>query len=96
MSFDLMYKATDKAAWDAWVSSEDFPQSGILIDEIGPIGENTEYHVNVRILDDTVDCAALAQGGTGVNWVDPALVATPARIWAGGMNYWMPVVGGGG
>lgn len=91
--FDLMYKATNKSAWDAYAAT--LPD-GILIDEIGPIGENTEYHVNIRVLDDTVDCAALAQGGTGVDWVDPALVATPARIWAGGMNYWVPVVGGGG
>lgn len=103
---DLMYKATDKAAWDAWVETwTDETKAGVLIDEIGPIvttpaviGEDGEiitpamvdnaHHVNVRVMDDAIDCAALAQGFHYVQWIDPATVATPAREWAGGMNYW--------
>lgn len=61
------------------------------------------FHVNVRVLenplvfyeaDGTVTevdvCAMLAQGAPGVEWIDPSLVSTPDRIWAGGMNYWTP------
>lgn len=120
--FDLMFKATDKAAWDAFVESwPDETKANVLIDEIGPIvitpavldenGEiveeaiiNAEHHVNLRVLrpattwvdeqGDThtsgVDCAVLAQGGTDVEWIDPAIVTSPERIWAGGMNYWVP------
>lgn len=110
---DLMFKATDKAAWDAWLESlDDETKAAILIDEIGPIiitpavidtdGEITtpavmdaKHHVNVRVMSDAIDAAALAAGGTGVTWVDPATVETPSREWAGGMNYWVPAVGGG-
>lgn len=84
--FDLMFKATDKAAWDAFAAT--LPD-GILIDEIGAIEGADGYHANIRVLDDTVDCAALAQGYHYVQWIDPALVESPARIWAGGMNYWV-------
>lgn len=84
--FDLMFKATDKPAWDAFAAT--LPE-GILIDEIGPIEGTPGYHVNIRVMDDAVDCAALAQGYHYVQWIDPDTVATPQRIWAGGMNYWV-------
>lgn len=118
MSQDLMFKADDKEAWDAF--AETFPDAAdILIDEIGPIvitpavideqGEVVEepvidlsHHVNVRVQrpfiqsDDAepveIDvCAVLAAGGPGVEWIDPAIVTSPERIWAGGMNYWVPI-----
>lgn len=113
--FDLMFKATDKAAWDAFAAT--FPAADILIDEIGPIvitpavldedGDVVEeavidlsHHVNVRVQkpviqsDDEepveIDVSAfLAAGGLGVEWIDPAAVTSPERIWAGGMNYWL-------
>jgi hypothetical protein len=108
--FDFMYKATDKTAWDTFISSlpEDItPQ--LLVDEIGPIeitppvidedGEIVEegvidlsHHVNLRYLgdDDTV-AASLSQGNSSVQWISPEIVASPNRIWAGGMNYWVPL-----
>jgi hypothetical protein len=126
---DLMYKATDKAAWDAYaaivsLTVEGMP-SGCYIDTIGPIvttpavidpetGDvvtpavvDEHFHVNVRLtqisgpMPDPVppdyvqqghDPAVLAEGGPGVEWLDPATVETPARIWAGGMSYWTPPV----
>lgn len=106
--FDLMFKATDEASWDAYVAALDPEvQANILLDEIGPIvvtpavidedGDivtpaviDEAWHVNLRTLSDTVDCAALAAGNDDVEWIDPALVGTPDRIWAGGMNYWVP------
>ena len=66
---------------------------------------DNSHHVNVRLTqiagplpdplpDDYVqqghDPAVLAAGCTHVSWVDPATVDNPRRIWAGGMNYWMP------
>jgi hypothetical protein len=99
---DLMFKATDKAAWDAFAAT--LPACDI--DEIGQIGKPptfdndgnmptpggiTEgYHVNVRMTDPKADFAALARGADGVKWIDPATVESPARIWSGGMNYWQP------
>lgn len=116
---DLMFKATDKAAWDAFVATiTDI--SSVIIDEIGSIvvtpavvenGEivtqaviDTAYHANVRITrpyytyvgadgieySSGVDPAVLAEGGIGVEWIAPADVASPERVWAGGMNYWLP------
>ena len=118
---DLMFKATDKAAWDVFALT--FPaEAEIGISEIGPIvttpavldedGEivtpavvDSDWHTNVRVLRPVITttddegtvteidvCAVLAQGGPGVAWIDPADVATPARIWAGGMSYWVPVL----
>ena len=116
---DLMYKATNKAAWDAFAAT--IPD-GLLIDEIGPImvtppvlneaGEivtpavmDNAHHVNVRVLTPIIShtdesgtitfdvCAQMSLGGEGVDWIDPATVNSPSRIWAGGMNYWTPVVG---
>lgn len=70
-----------------------------------PAVMDDRHHVNVRVTqiagplpdplpDDYVqqghDPAVLAQGGTGVEWVDPATVDNPRRIWAGGMRYWVP------
>ena len=38
MIYDLMMKATTKAAWDAWLASlSDETRADFLIDEIGPI-----------------------------------------------------------
>lgn len=69
-----------------------------------PVFDNS-HHVNVRIMDPGVqtytdlegnehtygvDYALLAEGGEGVEWIDPAIVTSPERIWAGGMNYWVP------
>lgn len=48
------------------------------------------HHVNLRIEGGAADPATLAAGGEGVEWIDPATVFTPARVWAGGMNYWTP------
>ena len=123
---DLMYRATDKAAWDAYaaivsLTVEGMP-SGCYIDEIGPIvteqatlnedGEivtpavvDSHHHVNVRLtqiagpapdplpegyVQQGHDPAVLAEGGAGVEWIDPATVSSPSRIWAGGMSYWVP------
>jgi len=72
---------------------------------IMPAVMDNRYHVNVRLIqiagplsdfvpEDYVpqghDPAVLAQGGPGVEWVDPATVDNPRRIWAGGMSYWTP------
>lgn len=105
--YDFMYKATDKATWDAFLAA--MPEEvlpSILVDEIGPIvitpavlDENGDvvdeavidlsHHVNLRYLgNDNSVAASLAAGASGVQWIDPDLVSTPARIWAGGMNYW--------
>lgn len=127
---DLMYRATDKAAWDAYAAivslTVDGMPNGCYIDEIGPIvttpavigpdGEiitpavvDNHHHVNVRLtqlagpMPDPVppdhvqqghDPAVLAQGGPGVEWIDPATVSSPSRIWAGGMSYWTPILEG--
>lgn len=48
------------------------------------------HHVNVRVMSRSIDLAALAAGGSGVEWIDPAIVTSPERIWAGGMHYWTP------
>lgn len=102
--YDLMFKATDKAAWDAFAGT--FPETGILVDEIGqilitppvldangniitPVVIDEAYHVNVRIISDEVDCSILANGAPGVNWINPTTVTSPERIWAGGMNYYI-------
>jgi hypothetical protein len=127
MGNDLMYRAADKASWDAWaaivsITYDGYP-NGCYIDEIGPVvvtpavvgpdGEiitpavmDNRYHVNVRLTqiagprpdplpEDYVpqghDPAVLAQGGPGVEWIDPVTVNNPRRIWAGGMNYYMPI-----
>ena len=129
---DMMFKATNKETWDAWVSEAGLISPGkeekgwgeirIYIDEIGPIVTtpaeydedmnmitppvfDNSHHVNVRIMDPGVqtytdlegnehthgvDYALLAEGGEGVEWIDPAIVTSPERIWAGGMTYWMP------
>lgn len=68
---------------------------------ITPAVVDPAYHVNIRVQrpiiqsDDeepvSIDvCAELALGGPGVEWIDPADVSSPERIWAGGMNYWVP------
>lgn len=127
MGNDLMYRAIDKATWDAWAAIVsliygDHP-NGCCIDEIGPVVVtpavvgpdgaiitpavmDDRYHVNVRLtqiagpLPDPLpedygpqghDPAVLAQGGPGVEWLDPTTVEHPCRIWAGGMNYYMPI-----
>jgi hypothetical protein len=125
---DLMYRATDKAAWDAYAAivslTSDGQPLGCYIDCIGqivttpavidpetgdvvsPAVVDEHFHVNVRLtqiagpMPDPVpedyvqqghDPAVLAQGGEGVEWVDPASVDNPRRIWAGGMSYYTPV-----
>jgi hypothetical protein len=113
---DLMYRATTKAAWDAFASEMGLTYDTALIDEIGPIvttpaildedGEivtpavmDDSHHVNVRVihLPQSVDeegeitvitMADLADGNADVEWVHPATVDNPRRIWAGGMRYW--------
>jgi len=72
---------------------------------ITPAVMDDRYHVNVRLTqiagprpdplpEDYVpqghDPAVLAQGGPGVEWLNPAVVEHPCRIWAGGMSYWTP------
>jgi hypothetical protein len=72
---------------------------------ITPAVMDDRYHVNVRLTqiagprpdplpEDYVpqghDPAVLAQGGPGVEWLNPADVEHPCRIWAGGMSYWTP------
>jgi hypothetical protein len=81
-----MFRATSKAKWTAFAAS--LPADA-LVDEIGGIDEDTAYHINVRLMSDTV-AATLAQGSDGVTWLDPDTVNSPSRIWAGGMNYWKP------
>lgn len=70
---------------------------------VTPAVMDDRHHVNVRLTqiagplpdplpEDYVpqghDPAVLAEGGEGVEWVDPATVDNPRRIWAGGMRYW--------
>lgn len=107
---DMMFRANDKAAWDAFAASAGLTDAGVptdcLIDEIGqimmtppvfsadgtiltPAVMDNHHHVNVR-LSGGHDLAVLAQGAQGVEWIDPATVSSPSRIWAGGMDYWMP------
>lgn len=114
---DLMFKATDKMVWDAFVAPF-IPN--IITDEIGPIvitpaifddnGEiitsaviDNAHHINVRVINPIIMstdeepveidvCATMAAGGPGVEWIDPAIVTSPERIWAGGMNYWPPQI----
>jgi hypothetical protein len=118
---DLMYRATDKSAWDAYAASmgltADGMPTGCYIDEIGPIVTtpavisedgtiltpavmDNRHHVNVRVThlptvtdeDSNVtvlSMADLAAGNANVEWVDPATVDNPRRIWAGGMRYWV-------
>lgn len=57
---------------------------------------DNRFHLNIRITDDYVPIV-LARGdginppvGPGVIWVDPAAVATPVRVWLGGMDYYVP------
>jgi hypothetical protein len=72
---------------------------------VTPAVMDDRWHVNVRVtqvsgpLPDPVpegyvqqghDLAVLAQGGAGVEWLDPSTVKSPVRIWAGGMSYWTP------
>lgn len=65
-----------------------------VIDQDGeittPAAMDGNHHVNLRVEDGGADPAMLAAGSAGVEWINPASVATPARIWAGGMNYWTP------
>lgn len=66
-----------------------------VLDENGDVVEEAvldlSHHVNLRYLgDDNSVAATLADGASGVQWIDPSTVSTPARIWAGGMNYWKP------
>jgi hypothetical protein len=118
MIYDLMYKSTTKATWDAFTLSSGlvvdqdgsvYPAENVLIDEIGPIvtepavydedGDlvtpaviDESWHVNVRLIGESFDIPALAAGDEDTEWIDPALVTVPNRIWAGGMNYWVPSV----
>jgi hypothetical protein len=72
---------------------------------ITPAVMDNRYHVNVRLTqiagprpdplpEDYAsqghDPAVLAQGGPGVEWLNPAAVEHPCRTWAGGMSYWTP------
>ncbi|WP_396190323.1 hypothetical protein, partial [Flavobacterium sp.] len=70
---------------------------------VTPAVMDDRHHVNVRIVhlpytvapDETVvtrTMADLAAGNTQVEWIDPATVDNPRRIFAGGMSYWMPEV----
>jgi len=122
---DLMFRATDKASWDAFAEASGLTDEGnpigCYIDEIGPVVitpavvgpdrtiltpavMDDRHHVNLRLSQpfstyedadgDIVEVghnpAILAEGGDGVDWVDPATVNNPRRIWAGGMSYWIP------
>jgi hypothetical protein len=119
---DMMYRATDKATWDAYAASKgltaDGMPTGCYIDEIGPIVTtpavisedgtiltpavmDDRHHVNVRVINlptitdeegnvSVLSMADLAAGAANVEWVDPATVDNPRRIWAGGMRYWTP------
>jgi hypothetical protein len=123
---DLMYRATDKATWDAYAASKGLTATdgentyplGCYIDEIGPIVTtpavisedgtiltpavmDNRHHVNVRVIHlptitdedgnvSIISMADLAAGTADVEWVDPATVDNPRRIWAGGMRYWVP------
>ena len=59
-------------------------------DIIEPAVVDDTWHVNVRLLDDSFDIPVLAEGDAETEWINPSEVNTPARIWAGGMNYWTP------
>lgn len=69
------------------ISPPQFDSEGNIIQE-GVV--DLSYHVNLRYLNnDEIVSSNLAQGGINVNWINPDMVATPYRIWAGGMNYWI-------
>jgi hypothetical protein len=80
---DMMFVAETKADWDAFVVPPN-----VLVDEIGPIEGDARYHVNVRCpMTSEAECNVLKAGGTNVAWIDPTTVATPFRIWCGGMDW---------
>lgn len=100
---DFMFRAKSKAAWDVFVAQ--FDDCELRIDEIGPIVRpavtrddsqivtpailTEAHHVNVRLIEPILSCATLALGGPDVEWIDPATVVSPERVWAGGnMTYW--------
>lgn len=84
---DFMFRSANKAAWDDFALQ--FHGAELRIDEIGPIGSNQSHHVNVRLIRPSSLCTTLALGGPGVEWIAPATVASPERVWAGGsMRYW--------
>jgi hypothetical protein len=87
---DIMFKAVNKTSWDFFAESNNLVET-CNIDEIGPI-EEKNWHVNVRITNININPSMLAQGGPGVEWVNPTMVKTPTRVWAGGMNYWKPEI----
>ena len=59
-------------------------------DIVTPAIIDESWHVNVRLIGDNFDIIGLASGDADTEWIDPAAVTTPDRIWAGGMNYWVP------
>lgn len=80
-----------------------------VLDEDGKVVEEAvidlSHHVNVRVTRPTIEsggekpvsidvCAFIAEGNDNVHWINPNIVTSPERIWAGGMNYWRPEVNG--
>lgn len=59
-------------------------------DIVTPAIVDESWHVNIRLTSDSFDILALAAGDADTEWIDPSEVSTPTRIWAGGMNYWLP------
>lgn len=103
---DLMMKATTKETWGAFAATLPsdgilVDEIGPIITTpatIGPDGEivtpavvDDHWHVNLRIISPDIDPAVIAQGAPGVEFVDSAIVTSPERIWAGGMNYYTPI-----
>ena len=101
---DFMFRAESKEAWDVFAAQfrddqvriDEIGPIVIAPAVIGNDGQivtpaiiNEAHHVNVRLIRPTLSCATLALGSPGVEWINPATVNSPERVWAGGsMNYW--------
>lgn len=82
---DLMLKALTQSDWEAFALT--LPDTA-TIDEIGPIEDAPGYHINLRLTTDPAPIVASLP--PTITWLDPRLIATPSRIFSGGMSYWLP------
>jgi hypothetical protein len=68
------------------ITPPQFDSEGNIVQE-GVV--DLSHHVNLRYLnnDETI-ASGFTQGNEDVTWINPTMVDTPYRIWAGGMNYY--------
>jgi hypothetical protein len=82
------------------VGDEMYFNEGFTADLIGPIDGDTRFHVNLRVLGDDVEREFIrskryrprakkksSRAAGDIEWVPPEDVASPHRIWLGGMQY---------